>query len=127
MKVVHYEQVEAAPVDIEGAAQCKIRCLITPEDNAPSFSMRMFEIAPGGHTPHHTHGYEHEVFVLEGSGVVLEGNTERPLRPGTAVFVAPNELHQFRNTGGLTLKFLCSIPHPLRGMSQPCVAACACS
>jgi quercetin dioxygenase-like cupin family protein len=127
MKVIHYEQAEAVPVQIEGAVNCKIRCLITPEDNAPSFSMRMFEVAAGGHTAHHSHGYEHEVYILEGSGVVLENNIEHPLRPGTAVFVPPNEVHQFRNTGTTTMKFLCSIPHPLRGMSGPCVAACACS
>jgi quercetin dioxygenase-like cupin family protein len=127
MKVIHYEQVEAASVQIEGAVNCKMRCLISPEDAAPSFSMRLFEVAPGGHTPHHSHGYEHEVFILEGSGVVLENNTEHPLRPGTAVLVPPNQVHQFRNTGSQSMKFLCFIPHPLRGMAEPCIAACACS
>jgi mannose-6-phosphate isomerase-like protein (cupin superfamily) len=43
-----------------------------------------------------------------------------------AVFVPPNEVHQFRNTGSGPLKFLCLIPHPLRGMSEPCAAACGC-
>jgi quercetin dioxygenase-like cupin family protein len=127
MKVIHYEQVSPAAVQVEGASGCTIRCLISPEDAAPSFSMRYFEVAPGGHTPHHTHGYEHEVYVLEGSGVILEGTVEHPLRPGTAILVAPNELHQFRNTGATTLKFLCFIPHPLRGMSEPCPAACSCN
>ena len=103
MKVVHCDQVEAAPVQSEGAESCRMCCLIGPNDSAPSFSMRFFEIAAGGHTPKHTHAHEHEVFVLEGSGVVVEGNREHPLRPGTAVFVPPNELHQFRNTGGGTL------------------------
>jgi len=126
MKVIHYEQVAASPVRMDGASNCKIRCLIGPEDDAPSFSMRLFEVAPGGHTPKHAHGYEHEVFILEGSGVAIEGNTEHPLRPGTAVFVPPNEVHQFRNTGGLPMKFLCLIPHPIRGMSSTCAAACAC-
>jgi quercetin dioxygenase-like cupin family protein len=126
MKVIHCEQVKAAPVTFEGAANCCMRCLIGPDDNAPSFSMRQFELAPGGHTPKHTHAHEHEVFILEGSGVVLEGDREHPLRPGVAVFVPPNELHQFRNTGPGTLKFLCFIPHPLRGMREVCVAACSC-
>ena len=60
-------------------------------DGAPSFSMRQFEVAPGGHTPKHSHAHEHEVFVLEGTGVVLEGDREHPLRPGTVVFVPPND------------------------------------
>ncbi|MBN2290906.1 MAG: cupin domain-containing protein [Pirellulales bacterium] len=126
MKVVQYQQVKSDPVETEGAVGCRIRCLIGEPDGAPSFSMRQFEVAVGGHTPKHAHGHEHEVFVLEGSGVVLEGNTEHPLSPGSVVFVKPNELHQFRNTGGGPLKFLCLIPHPLRDMSAPCAAACGC-
>ncbi|NUQ64685.1 MAG: cupin domain-containing protein [Pirellulales bacterium] len=126
MKVIDYQKIEATPVELEGAAGCRIRCLIGEPDGAPSFSMRQFEVAPGGHTPKHSHGHEHEVFVLEGTGVVLEGNTEHPLRPGTAVFVPPQQVHQFRNTGSVPLKFLCLIPHPLRGMDGPCAAACGC-
>ncbi len=126
MKVVHFEQVESSPVQTEGSSGCRIRCLIGEADHAPSFTMRQFEVAPGGHTPKHVHAHEHEVFVLQGTGVVVEGNVERPVRAGTAVFVAPNELHQFRNTGSTPLMFLCLIPHPLRGMMGPCVAACGC-
>ena len=126
MKVVRYEQVEAATVDADGAVGCRMRCLIGPDDAAPSFSMRHFEIASGGNTPKHSHAYEHEVFVLEGQGVVLEGNREHPISAGAAVYVPPNQLHQFRNTGTGTLKFLCLIPHPIRGMRDVCVAACGC-
>jgi quercetin dioxygenase-like cupin family protein len=128
MKIIHCEQIQADPVNTDGATNCKMRCLIGPDDAAPSFSMRHFEIAPGGHTPRHLHAHEHEVFILEGEGVVVEGtqNRESSLRPGVAVFVPPNQMHQFRNTGSCTLKFLCLIPHPLRGMRTPCAAACGC-
>ncbi len=126
MKVVHYEQIEATPVQFDDAAGCMIRCLIGEPDGAPSFSMRQFEVAPGGHTPKHAHGYEHEVFILEGTGIVLDVDKEIPLRPGTVVYVPPNHVHQFRNTGDRPMKFLCLIPHPLRGMTGPCAAACGC-
>jgi len=126
MKVVPLEQIEAQPVGTEGAVGCRIRCLVGPDDGAPSFSMRQFEVAPGGYTPKHAHAHEHEVFVLEGSGVVLEGEREHALSPGTVVFVPPGQEHQFRNTGSGPLKFLCLIPHPLRGMDGPCTAACGC-
>ncbi len=127
MKVVHFEQIPSAPVQMEGSSGCRIRVLIGQEDGAPSFSMRQFEVAPGGHTPRHSHAYEHEVFVLEGMGVVVEENCEHPLRPGTVVYVPPGVLHQFRNTGSGPLRFLCLIPHPLRGTDSSCVAACGCS
>ncbi len=126
MKVVHCESIPLASVEIEGAVGAKVRCLIGEQDGAPSFTMRQFEIAPGGCTPKHAHAHEHEVFVLEGKGAVLMESAEHLLAPGTAVFVPPRLVHQFRNTGSVPLKFLCLIPHPLRGMSQTCVAACGC-
>ena len=126
MKVMHFEEMAAAPVEMDGAVGCRIRCLIGPDDGAPSFTMRQFEVAPGGNTPQHAHAYEHEVFVLEGCGVVLDVEGEHPLRPGTAVYVPPNDIHQFRNTGPGPLKFLCLIPHPLRGMTASCAVACGC-
>ena len=126
MKVIHYQQIESAPVETAGAVGCRIRCLVGEPDGAPSFSMRQFEVSPGGYTPQHSHAHEHEVFVLEGSGVVIEGEREHPLRPGTVVFVPPQAPHQFRNTGSGPLEFLCLIPHPLRDMTGPCAAASGC-
>ena len=126
MKVVNCQEIEAAPVEMDGAAGCKIRCLIGEPDGAPSFSMRQFEIAPGGYTPKHSHAHEHEVYILAGTGVVWEGDVEHPLGPGTTVYVDPNTVHQFQNTGSGPLRFLCLIPHPLRGMSGTCAAACGC-
>ncbi len=126
MKIVHYERMEQAAVDVEGAKGVRMRCLIGDADGAPSFTMRQFEIASGGCTPRHSHAYEHEVFVLEGHGVVMEAGVESAISSGTVVFVPPNQEHQFRNTGSAPLKFLCLIPHPLRGMAGSCVVACGC-
>ncbi len=126
MKVAQLESIKAAPVEMEGALGCHMRALIGEPDGAPSFSMRQFDVAPGGHTPHHSHAYEHEVFVLEGQGVVLEGDREHAIGPGSVVYVPPGQEHQFRNTGAHGLRFLCLIPHPLRAMNGPCTAACDC-
>ena len=115
MPVQHYEQVQQQPVDMEGAVGCTVRWLIGQQQGAPNFAMRQFEVAVGGHTPRHRHPYEHEVFVLEGEGIVLEGDAEHPIQPGDVVYVEPGLLHQFRNTGTVPLKFLCLIPH-----QQPC-------
>lgn len=124
MKVVHCEEVPLRPVEMEGAVGCQLRVLVGQEDGAPNFTMRQFEVAPGGHTPLHSHGYEHEVFVLEGEGAVQIGQCHYPLRPGTVVFVPAGTLHQFRNEGSGVLRFLCLIPNPVRAVDAPCVAAC---
>ncbi len=87
--------------------------------------MRQFEVAPGGFTPRHSHPYEHEVFVLEGNGVVFEGDKEHKLSAGDVVFVVPDEVHQFRNTGDVPLKFLCMVPNS--SSSQKVIVAAECS
>ena len=111
MNVSHFEKTAQAPVHMEGASGCQVRWLLGPEQGTPNFAMRQFEVAPGGYTPRHSHPYEHEVFVLEGEGVVIEGETEHPLRPGDVIYVVPDEVHQFRNTGAAPLKFLCLVPN----------------
>jgi quercetin dioxygenase-like cupin family protein len=111
MKVQSSEGVTQAPVTMSGANGCSVRWLVGESDGAPNFAMRQFDVQPGGYTPRHSHPYEHEVFVLEGTGVVFEGDVEHSLRAGDVIYVAPNEIHQFRNTGAATLKFLCLVPN----------------
>jgi len=110
MDIKYYKDVGARPVDIEGAKEVKVRWLISQKEGAPNFAMRLFEVGPGGYSPLHTHNWEHEVFVLEGEGVAADGEKETQIKSGTVVYVAPEEKHQFKNTGSDTLKFLCLIP-----------------
>jgi quercetin dioxygenase-like cupin family protein len=110
VKVVPYSQVCADPVsDVQGVT---IRWVIAKEDGAPHFAMRVFEVEPGAASPHHRHWWEHEVFVLDGQGLVTTEEGDWPLGPGTAVFVPGEVLHQFRNTGTELLRFICLVPHP---------------
>ena len=111
MKVQDCRAVEAKPVNMEGASGCQVRWLVGNAEDAPNFAMREFEVAPGGHTPRHSHPYEHEVFILDGEGEVYKDDQAFPLRKNTVVYVAPDEVHQFRNTGGAPLRFLCLVPN----------------
>lgn len=125
MKVQSADRVDAQPVQMPGAEGCRVRWLVGEKDGAPNFAMRQFEVAPGGHTPKHFHPYEHEVYVLEGEGVVLEGDHEHPLKAGDVVFVAPDDVHQFRNTGAGPLKFLCLVPNSSANLPVTMAAECA--
>ena len=109
MKILNYREVEAKDAD-EEALKLKVRWLITRDMGAENFAMRLFEIEPGGYSPFHSHPWEHEVFILEGEGVYVGASTEIGFAPGDAIFVPPNEKHQFKNSGNKTLKFLCLIP-----------------
>ncbi|MHC4757917.1 MAG: cupin domain-containing protein [Planctomycetota bacterium] len=111
MKVVKSSEVQKVPVEMEGAKDVEVRWLISKEDGANNFAMRMFEVQPGGCTPLHSHPNEHEVFVLEGNGVfVCEGN-EYEFEPEHVIFAPPEKQHQFKNTGDSILRFLCLIPN----------------
>ncbi len=107
-KVVHYTQVEKERV--ENANGTWIRWLITERDGAPNFAMRLFEVEPGGHIPAHKHPWEHEIFVLEGEGRIRIGDNNYVVKPGYVVFIPPDIVHEYWNTGKTFLKFICVIP-----------------
>jgi len=108
-KVKSVKDVPAQTVD-PPAVGVTIRVLISPDDGAPNYVMRLFTVEPGGRTPFHTHSWEHEVYVLEGRGVVVGENAETPIEADQVVFVPGGEKHCFRNTGESPLRFLCIIP-----------------
>ena len=124
MIIKNYQQVESTEVNMEGAAGCHVRWLVGEAEDAPNFAMREFEVAPGGHTPKHFHPYEHEVFVLEGNGVVVDGDQQRPLAAGDVIYVAPDDVHQFRNTSDQPMRFLCLIPNSATGKQVTVVPEC---
>lgn len=112
MKVKPISEHEQTAVTMPGASGAKMRMLVGPAEHATNFHMRHFEVAPGGFTPHHQHDYEHEIVILRGEGVARSAQGDRPLHPGDIVWVPPNELHQFLNTGAQPLEFICLIPAP---------------
>jgi len=124
MKVNASEAVLSKPVEMPGAHACSVRWLLSESDGTPTFAMREFEVAPGGYTPRHSHDYEHEVFILSGSGVVSEGDKQHKLTAGDVVFVQPNEVHQFRNTGSQPMRFLCLIPNSATGKTVTVAPEC---
>ncbi len=111
MKILNYDVMTPSKVDDKEAKGVTIRWLISKEDGAENFAMRFFEIEPGGKTPLHRHKHEHEVFIIEGEGVVWKEGNEVSIKPGTAVFVPPEEKHCFINNSQNKLKFICLIPN----------------
>ena len=107
--MIHYKDVTPEDAE-EGATKLKVRWLITKEMGAENFAMRLFEMELGGHSPYHSHIWEHEVFILEGEGVVVGEGLERKFSVGDVIFIPPKEKHQFINTGETIVKFLCLVP-----------------
>ena len=111
MKHVHYTEVELETPKEQGIKNVMIRWLISEKDGAENFAMRLFEIQPGGYTPLHQHDWEHEIFILEGNGVVRDKTSEKSFKQGDVFFISSMEWHQFANTSNKMLKIICLIPY----------------
>jgi quercetin dioxygenase-like cupin family protein len=110
MKISPYTQNQATHFDREPARGIAARVAIGKSDGAPNFCMRVFEIAPGGHTPKHSHDWEHEIFIHSGEGEVYGNGRWNPLASGNVLFIPANEEHQLKNTGKELLVAVCVIP-----------------
>lgn len=87
------------------------RFLLTADDGCPRYALRLMEFAPGGHSPWHRHKEEHEVYILEGEGVVVGDDKEQTsVGAGDAIYILPCENHMFMNTGEGMLKMICTVP-----------------
>jgi quercetin dioxygenase-like cupin family protein len=112
LKIAPIKAHRQEPVTANGARGARMRMLIGPDERAPNFFMRHFEVEPGGCTPHHQHDYEHEILVLRGSGTARTPTGDRPFHTGDIIYVPANEMHQFCNTSDEPCEFICLIPRP---------------
>ncbi len=111
MLIKKIDDVPLQDVTMEGAKDVKVRVVFGPADDAPTFAMRVFELAPGGHTPLHTHPFEHEAMVLDGDIAAVTEYGERPLDQGDVLLIAPDETHQFKNrSDSKPARFMCLVP-----------------
>jgi len=110
MKITRLEDCEKTTVKMDGALNTSRQVPIGKADGAPNFSIRVFTVEPGGHTPHHGHESEHLNYVVSGAGVAMEGETPRAIRQGDFILVKPHEIHQYRNDGDQPLVFMCMVP-----------------
>lgn len=108
-KVTHYSNVEEKVIPEDMATGTTIRWLIAEADGARNFYMRLFKMEPGGHIKAHFHPWEHEIFILEGSGRVRIGSETYDVKEGYVVYIPPNVEHEYWS-GENGMRFLCIIP-----------------
>ena len=111
----HMKAADKTPqsIEVKGALGVKKAGLVTAADGSPTAAMRLFELEKGGHTPWHTHDWEHVVYVVDGRGILKSENGDAPFGAGDSLLVDPDEEHNFVNTGDGPLRFICVVP--LRG------------
>lgn len=114
MKVENIADIDNEIISGDAVKGVSMRMGIGTADGAPRFAMRLFTVEEDGHTPFHHHPWEHEVYIVDGQGLLVLEGKEKELKKGDFVYVDPNLKHQFKNTGEKILQFICVIPHPER-------------
>ncbi|USN98353.1 MAG: cupin domain-containing protein [Phycisphaeraceae bacterium] len=110
MLIRNIDETPKKKVEMEGVVGASMAVMVGRDDGAPTFALRQFEVEPAGHTPRHSHDFEHEVYIVSGSGEVLLEGEFRPIRGGDVIYVPKNHEHQFRAGGDQPLRFLCMVP-----------------
>ena len=109
-----YDSVEPHKYEGGAAPGAIRRILIGQSEGEQNHVVRYFTIPPGGHSAHESHAHPHSVVITQGGGTVLLGDRVHEISVGDAVFVPPNETHQFRAKPNEPLGFICIIANPLR-------------
>ena len=74
--------------------------LISLDDNPPTCTLTFSRIPPGGTSSHHIHEWEHEVYIIKGSGTLICDGKEYPVKAGDAMYIPGNVDHYTLNNGG---------------------------
>lgn len=110
MIVSHEKEVSRKKVDHPEVKNAFMQAIISPKEGWEGYVMRIFELEAGGYTPKHSHDWPHINYILEGTGTLFLENEEHAIEQGSYAYVPSNKLHQFKNTGNETLKFICIVP-----------------
>ena len=74
--------------------------MIWLDDNPTTCTMTYSEIYPNKTSSHHIHDWEHEVYIIKGSGTLVCDGKEYPVKQGDAMFIPPKVDHYTLNNGG---------------------------
>lgn len=111
MRIKRINEITPEIPQMPGTKEVSLQWLITRNDGAPHYAMRLFSIEPSGEIPVHSHNnMEHEIFIVEGEGIIKDGISEIPIKKGDAILILPNEKHGFVNNSSMPFKFICIIP-----------------
>ncbi|WP_232371240.1 cupin domain-containing protein [Desulfogranum marinum] len=111
MKILdHYEQAPGQSFEGDAVKGVVGRVVIGKNDGADNFCMRIFTLSPGGNTPRHAHQWEHEIFIHEGKGKLLNDGQWAAIQRGSVIFIPGMEEHQLKNDSDQDLVFACLIP-----------------
>ncbi|HNY37418.1 MAG TPA: cupin domain-containing protein [Petrotogaceae bacterium] len=104
------EDIQPVIMNNDKVKNVEKRVLIGKKIGAGNFVMRLFKVGPDGHSPRHSHVWEHEIYIIKGTAGIFDGEKEVAAPEGSYVFVPGGVEHQIKNIGTGEMHFLCLIP-----------------
>ena len=92
------------------AKNTEMKVLVSPIEGWEGYVMRVFEVKEDGFTPKHNHPWPQIIYILEGDGEILIDDKINQVTPGSYACIPSMAMHQFRNVGTTTYKFICIVP-----------------
>jgi quercetin dioxygenase-like cupin family protein len=110
MIVSDERKVPAAAIDSPEVHNAAIKVLISEKEGWADHVMRIIELGPDGHTPHHQHPWPHINYIVEGAGTLCMDGREHPVQAGGYAYVPAGVEHQYKNAGQGKFRFICIVP-----------------
>lgn len=111
MPVRKYKEIDRVKVVMDGVVGTTKMVPIGKNEGWEGHTLRVFKIAPGGHTPKHAHDWEHVNYIMSGKGRLTIDGKVHEVETKDFAFVPPNALHQFENPYGTDFEFICIVPN----------------
>ena len=104
-----WEDVQPMVFNTEDVRGVLKHVLVGPEDGAPNFVIRYFQVPVQSQTFHHAHPHEHGMLILHGKAKIKINEDFYELGPLDSIFISGDDVHQVTNIGDAALGFLCVI------------------
>ncbi len=110
MFVKDFEEIEKKQISGDGIKNVLKQVPIGAKEGWQDHTLRVFTIQPDGHTPRHSHNWEHVNYVISGEGTLEVDGKFLTLSKGAFAVVPPNALHQYSNKGKEDFVMICIVP-----------------
>lgn len=110
MFIEQLDKIDKKQVIGDGIRNVLKQVPIGPEQGWTDHILRVFTLQKDGHTPRHSHDWEHVNYVISGRGRVEIDGEKHSMERGAFAFVPPNATHQYSNVGDEDFIMICIVP-----------------
>lgn len=110
MFVKNIQEIDKNQISGDGIQNVLKQVPVGPEQGWEN-TLRVFTLQKDGHTPKHSHNWEHVNYVISGKGTLEMGGKKNELTTGSFAFVPPNVEHQYANAGKEDFVMICIVPN----------------